>query len=103
VNRFISTCLFCLILFAGCASGNASPVANNPRITAPQAVQPSDHMLFGAWDIVLNLQDKTAEVIENRDALQHYNITKYLTPPSCKTCLTVKVISTRQSRILSRV
>jgi hypothetical protein len=74
-----------LPIFIGCG-GNGSPVApmtdipsldtNSTGITRPH------NMLWGIWDVVVDLENETIDSIPLRGVMFNANVTKFLQPPS---------------------
>ncbi len=90
---FLVLILFAL-LYSGC-SGDADVTAP-PTETATPRAETSDasaRMLWGVWDIGLDLGRMKVEITPARYLEAHYDITQYLIPPACDDCLAIHVNS----------
>lgn len=57
-------------------------------ITA-QAGNPESHLALGAFDLILNTEDGSAEIEYGRHADYHFDVSSLLTPPGCPTCFII--------------
>jgi thiol-disulfide isomerase/thioredoxin len=75
-------------LLALACSGGADVTPVTPDVNG-QAGNIENHVAWGVFDIALNAEDGSAEIIWNRQAEVHLNVTGAVTPPSCGTCIQI--------------
>jgi len=84
--------VFLLVLGAmialACARGGAPTQPAVPDLSA-QAGNPENHVAWGVFDLVFDLESGTAQIVWNRQAEAHLNVTGAITPPKCETCISV--------------
>jgi thiol-disulfide isomerase/thioredoxin len=85
--------IFGLLLIASlaafaCSTGSpaTAPVVND--FTA-QNIKADDHVAWGAFDLAMDTQTGTAQIVWNREAEAHFNITKMMQPPNCSNCIVI--------------
>ncbi len=87
MSRFPLIALFVLgtVLALAC-SHVASPTT--PSLNA-QVGNPENHVAWGVFDVVFDLEKGSAQIVWNRQAEMHLNCTAAVTPPKCWTCVQV--------------
>ena len=77
------------MIASACSAGSpVSPAANQANLTG-QIVSPDNHAAWGVFDLAMDAQTGTAEIIWNREAENHINGTSYLKPPNCGDCIVI--------------
>ena len=62
-----------LLAFAGCSSTSENPTT--PQI---QGTTASAHQSWGAYDMIIDLENESVEIVPNREMMWHFNINGYL-------------------------
>lgn len=92
MSRFtiLATLIIGALLGLAC-SGGGTPTTPDPSqdLTKLEAGNPENHVVWGAFDLELNLDEGTAEIVNGRNADIHVDLTNFLTAPGCYTCFTV--------------
>jgi hypothetical protein len=94
----IYTIAFIMLLMSigiGCSNSEVDPirpiekfaVADNSLVSNPLTV------LWGMWDIRIDLETLSATVMPDRNVENHFNVLPFLSPPKCSDCLKLKVNS----------
>jgi len=79
-------------VLAGC-HGKGSPTAPPaPDITAPREAGTQGHVLWGAWEAVIDRDTLEVVLQPMRMADEHFNVTGFVTPPKCSTCISMQVL-----------
>jgi len=93
-----SITILCLLI--GCAGSNASPVLPGDgepgvEIAAGNCVEDSSgtRTLLGYWDVTFDLENKAVEIMPDRSAFAHMEISDFLMPPFCSDCLKIRIES----------
>jgi hypothetical protein len=71
-----------------CAGGAPTSPAMSPDITGQMAT-PANHMAWGVFDLAYDVQTGKAEVIWNRQAAAHLNVTSKVKAPACNDCVVI--------------
>lgn len=83
-NNFISR-LFGLVIFiflVSCSSSSSPVTSGLTGLTAKHAnVSRSSNVCWGIWDVILDSETKTAEIVPLRTAAFNVNVTMFLQPP----------------------
>jgi len=90
MSRFPLLALFILgaILGLACAGGDnpTQPVLPDMNL---QITDTGNHVAWGVFDVVLDAEAGSAEIVWNRDAEAHLNVTGSVTPPRCYDCVSI--------------
>ena len=88
-----------LCLITGCSS-SAPPISpempgyNEPGenlLSTGAATSAPGHHLLGVYSLRFNVVEQTIEIIPNREAMAHYNVTPFLLPPHCYDCFGIEI------------
>jgi len=82
---FVILVLGAVIVFGCSGSGKT----NNPVTPNELSGVPENHAAWGVFDVAFDLDKGTAEIVWNREAEMHLNVTGSVTPPKCYTCVAV--------------
>jgi len=77
--------VFSVLFFLGCSGNNTAITPQNPAPGAQFAAQ--NHQIWGAFDVVFNLETQSAEIVWNRELETHLNVSGFVTPPKCSDCI----------------
>jgi len=80
-HLFLTGVLITILVTAGCSGGSGSPVSPELERPAELTSTPNEQLLFGLYDIELDVESMTAEVIPLRGPSFQANIVQYLQPP----------------------
>jgi outer membrane protein assembly factor BamB len=84
---FLSTVLMVAILLATGCSGTSNPAIPDPgnlQGLTPQA-QYGTHVLWGSWDVAIDLETLEVTIIPDRTSNLHVNVISHIEPPSGST------------------
>ncbi|MFH1675651.1 MAG: hypothetical protein ABIC40_01415, partial [bacterium] len=88
-----------LILVCGCSHGDSNPIAPSDSSTGlseaqitPGTNESGTHVPWGIFDLAFDPATNEMKAIENREILGHLNVTKFMQPPNCSTCLVFQVL-----------
>jgi len=76
------------VIFALACSGSGDSTPTIPDLDA-MATPSENHVAWGVFDVAYDLENGSAEVVWNRQAELHLNVTGAVTPPNCYTCISV--------------
>ncbi|HEX9746711.1 MAG TPA: hypothetical protein VGB30_14935 [bacterium] len=89
------TIIMAAIIFAGC-SGGSNPVATNPGTPDLRLGSEFDdapgRISWGYWNITIDPESMTAQVVPDREAQLHYNVLQMLEGWACADCVNVPKI-----------
>ncbi len=87
--------LITVLAITGCSGNRNSPVESDipGGLTKAPAESHSRRVLWGIYDICLDVTNLTAEVIPLRTTDVHFNITPMVVPPACSDCVAMKINS----------
>jgi thiol-disulfide isomerase/thioredoxin len=89
MTRYTLYAILLLLLVAGIAcSGGSSPSEPSLDNNANAQVN-GDRTIWGTFDLAIDMVDGTAQVVWNRDAQAHLNVTNFINPPNCVDCVQV--------------
>ncbi len=93
-----------ILLLAGCSkTSNINPVAPGEVMNpAPQISQDThnNRYLWGLWDVIIDHETLTAEIVPVRNAGMHFNVVKLLEDAPCQTCLRIEEIDIKNGNEL---
>jgi hypothetical protein len=91
----IALAIALLVATVGCNGTVVNPVQNGVKpVTANNApAANAGRILWGMWDIGIDLETLSATVMPNRDIENHFNVLPFLSPPKCADCLKLHVNS----------
>ena len=99
-NTFLTVYMLVILVVSasfGCSGSDTAiaPVQDTPGDISPdmQRQPETDRVLWGMWEISFDPDEMTADVVQLRTALPHYNITEYILPPACDDCFGIAVNS----------
>ncbi len=82
-----------LLVVTSCASPTTSPPIDSPDTILPgfsgQGFISPGHNVLGAWELVFDFENLTAEAIPVRLATGHFNVRKFMEDGPCTNCLTL--------------
>ena len=89
MTRFILPAILLIGAMLGLAcSGGSTPT--QPATDGPSHEVTSDsHVSWGIFDVQFDLEEGTAEIVWNRQAEIHANVTSVVTPPKCYDCMLI--------------
>ena len=86
-----------IIFLIGCSSGNMNPVgpmSQDPALYDAKFASANDgHFLWGAYTFSIDPDSLSVEILPNRVADPHIDVTKYGQPPLCDDC--IKTVMTK--------
>jgi len=90
MSRFplIIALLLTVVLAIAC-SGGSSPVQPNVPDLNAQVGNPENHVAWGVFDVVFDTENGKAEIVWDRHAELHLNVTNAVLPPKCGYCVQV--------------
>ncbi len=77
------------LAISSCASNVSAPVVPDAVEANTSTAAPEGHVLMGAFTFALDPASGEVEVLRNRAAEAHYNVTDYVLPPNCPDCIGV--------------
>jgi len=72
-----------------CASGAPTSPSATPDLTG-QIATPGNHVSWGVYDLVLNPEKGTVDVVLSRTAGGHFDVTSKVKPPTCYDCVVIQ-------------
>jgi len=82
-----------MIILLGCSSNSMNPVdpaSENPGLYGAGSSDGADaHILWGAFRFYIDADNQIVEVVPDRLADPHFNVTSYVKPPACDDCVTI--------------
>ncbi len=87
--------LLILLVLPACSGGKDEPVTAGIPGDIPVQVDysVSSRILWGMWDMRINLEGMTIELTPVRETLGHFDVTHMILPPDCPDCLQISINS----------
>ncbi len=79
-----------LVAFIGCSSTKGGLL--NPVIPDSSSLEADDDTPWGTYDLYIDVEDMLVNVLNNRIAEPHVDVTGYLLPPLCDDCVSGTVL-----------
>jgi len=78
----------CTIIGLACSNGSSTSPLTAPDLTS-QSIAPKNHVAWGVFDLVLDTETGSAQIVWDRGADAHLNVTKKVQSPVCPDCVVV--------------
>jgi hypothetical protein len=86
--------ILAIALLVGCSSGGSNPVGPPGEDFDISGLHfpagEGGHLLWGLYDLFIDPVSLAVKAVPSRTCHEHYDVTKYVTPPECDDCIVVK-------------
>lgn len=96
------TVLFLLIVLISGCSGGKSLIAPDPLTgdNIATRISSTNRFVWGYWDVLVDPEDGSAQVVPRRDVASHFNVVKLLEVSPCSACLIVSNLTWLSNNVL---